>query len=111
MPLFLRTSDGAVSEYATDAAFGEMYLLADSGEQQQAKMYDPFGVRVVNTGTDSRIDLENPYAYRFGLFDKTTGRYRFGARQYNPTYAVWAERDRLESPLDHANANRYTEGT
>ena len=31
MPLFLRTSDGAVSEYATDAAFGEMYLLADNG--------------------------------------------------------------------------------
>jgi RHS repeat-associated protein len=106
-PLFLRTSDMTVNEYATDATFGEMYLLADTDEEQQAKTYDPFGVRVANSNTDTRIDLENPYAYRFGLFDKTTGRYRFGARQYNPYYGVWAERDSLDSPLDHTNANRY----
>lgn len=106
-PMFIRLSDGTVNEYATDAAFSEMYLLSDTGEEAQAKGFDPFGVRVVNSKTDSAIDLENPYQYRFGVYDRLTGRYRYGARQYNWTYAIWVTRDSLDSPLDHANANRY----
>ena len=50
---------------------------------------------------------QNPYLFKGGIQDRTTGWVHYGARWYNPGTGRWTQQDTLDNPLDPANANRY----
>jgi RHS repeat-associated protein len=50
---------------------------------------------------------QNPYLFKGGIQDRTTGLVKFGGRWYNPTTGTWTQQDTLDTPLNLANANRY----
>ena len=49
---------------------------------------------------------QNPYLFKGGIQDRTTGWVHYGARWYNPGTGRWTQQDTLDNPLDPANANR-----
>jgi len=50
---------------------------------------------------------QNPYTFKQGLQDRSTGWVKYGARWYDPTTGRWTQQDTLDAPLDPRNANRY----
>lgn len=50
----------------------------------------------------------NPYQFKGGLHDRTTNWVKFGHRWYSVGTGRFTQRDTLDTPLEPANANRYT---
>ena len=106
-PLMLRTSNGIQTLYVSDGTGNPVALLTDYSTQSYAYKYDPYGTAVLTTGGGNVGTQQNPYLFKGGIQDRTTGWVHFGARWYDPTTGRWTQQDTLDAPLNPANANRY----
>ena len=106
-PLMLRTSNGIQTLYVSDGIGNPVALLTDYSTQSYAYKYDPYGAAVLTAGGGNGGTQQNPYLFKGGIQDRTTGWVHFGARWYNPTTGRWTQQDTLDTPLNPANANRY----
>ena len=106
-PLMLRTSNGIQTLYESDGTGNPVALLTDYSTQSYAYKYDPYGTAVLTTGGGNVGTQQNPYLFKGGIQDRTTGWVHFGARWYDPTTGRWTQQDTLDAPLNPANANRY----
>lgn len=52
--------------------------------------YDSFGTTLTAAGSNPTL---NPYRFQSGLFDGTTGLYKFGTRYINPALGRWTQQD------------------
>jgi RHS repeat-associated protein len=69
---------------------------ANNGTVAQTIDYDAWGNATVNDTTcaaGAACALIQPFAFAGGLYDKETGLVRFGARDYVPQAARWAQKD------------------
>ena len=106
-PLMLRTSNGIQTLYVSDGIGNPIALLTDYSTQSYAYKYDPYGAAVLTNGGGNGGTQQNPYLFKGGVQDRTTGWVHFGARWYDPATGRWTQQDTLDNPLDPANANRY----
>lgn len=105
--LMLRTSSGMQSLYVYDGTANPVALLTSSPTVAFAYDYDPYGVPTLTADSGGLGTSQNPYTFKAGLQDRTTGWVKYGQRWYNPTLGRWTQQDTLDAPLDPANANRY----
>lgn len=54
--------------------------------------YDAWGVATVTAGASAAV-LGHPFGFAGGVWDRTTGLVRFGAREYEPELGRWLGRD------------------
>ncbi|WP_181419743.1 RHS repeat-associated core domain-containing protein [Arthrobacter psychrolactophilus] len=106
-PLMLRTSSGMQSLYIFDGTGNPAALVTSDAYEAFAYNYDPFGVPTLTTDSGGNGQPQNPYLFKQGTQDRTTGWLKYGARYYNPTTGRWTQQDTLDTPLNPANANRY----
>ena len=106
-PLMLRTSSGKQSLYVYDGTGNPAALLTSDNYQAFAYSYDPYGVPTLTSNSGGSGVPQNPYLFKGGIQDRTTGWVHYGARWYNPGTGRWTQQDTLDAPLDPANANRY----
>jgi RHS repeat-associated protein len=104
-PLMLRTSNGMQSLYITDGTGNPTALSTSASNTAFTYEYDPYGAASLYPGSDALSTSQNPYTFKNGLQDRTTGWIKYGARYYNTI--GWTQQDTLDTPLDPANANRY----
>ncbi|WP_326969006.1 RHS repeat-associated core domain-containing protein, partial [Arthrobacter sp. CG_A4] len=69
--------------------------------------YDPYGVPTLTADSGGLGTTQNPYTFKAGIQDRTTGWVKYGQRWYNPTTGRWTQQDTLDAPLNPGNANRY----
>ncbi|WP_349897796.1 RHS repeat-associated core domain-containing protein [Parafrigoribacterium soli] len=68
---------------------GEFLLvLGLTARMAYAYSFDPYGTAVLTAGGGGGGEQQNPYLFKGGIQDRTTGWAHFGARWYNPTTAV-----------------------
>lgn len=103
----LRTSNGIQTLYVSDGIGNPVALLTDYSTQSYAYKYDPYGAAVLTAGGSNGGTQQNPYLFKGGIQDRTTGWVHFGARWYDPATGRWTQQDTLDNPLNPANANRY----
>jgi RHS repeat-associated protein len=106
-PLLLRTASGKQSLYVYDGTGNPTALLTSDSYVAFAYTYDPYGVATLTANSGGNGVPQNPYLFKGGIQDRTTGWIHFGNRWYNPATGAWTQQDTLEAPLDPANANRY----
>ncbi|WP_349897793.1 RHS repeat domain-containing protein [Parafrigoribacterium soli] len=106
-PLMLRTSSGIESLYVFDGTGNPAALITDYATQAYAYSFDPYGTAILTAGGGGGGEQQNPYLFKGGIQDRTTGWVHFGARWYNPTTGRFTQQDTLDTPLSPANANRY----
>ncbi|WP_349897795.1 RHS repeat-associated core domain-containing protein [Parafrigoribacterium soli] len=82
-------------------------LITDYATQAYAYSFDPYGTAILTAGDGGGGAQQNPYLFKGGIQDRTTGWAHFGARWYNPTTGRFTQQDTLDTPLNPANANRY----
>lgn len=82
-PLMLRTSNGIQTLYVSDGTGNPVALLTDYSTQSYAYKYDPYGTAVLTTGGGNVGTQQNPYLFKGGIQDRTTGWVHFGARWYD----------------------------
>lgn len=103
----LRTSSGMQSLYVHDGAGNPVALLTSAGYTAFAYNYDPYGVPALTADSGGLGTSQNPYTFKAGIQDRTTGFIKYGQRWYNPTTGRWTQQDTLDTPLNPHNANRY----
>ncbi|MBG6218920.1 RHS repeat-associated protein [Arthrobacter sp. CAN_A6] len=106
-PLVLRTAAGRDALYIYDGTGNPAALITSEPYVAFAYTYDPYGVPTLTGASGGAAVLQNPYLFKAGTQDRTTGWVKYGARWYNPTTGRWTQQDTLDTPLDPANANRY----
>lgn len=106
-PLMLRTSSGIESLYVFDGTGNPTALITDYQATAYNYAYDPYGVPTLTAGGGGGGAQQNPYLFKGGIQDRTTGWVHFGARWYDPATGRFTQQDTLDAPLDPANANRY----
>ena len=105
--LMLRTSSGMQSLYVYDGTGNPAALLTSSPTVAFGYDYDPYGVPTLTADSGGLGTSQNPYAFKAGIQDRTTGWVKFGVRWYNPTTGRWTQQDPIDLPLSPGNANRY----
>lgn len=106
-PLILRTSSGLASLYIFDGTGNPAALITSGAYTAFAYTYDPYGVPTLTKDSGGNGKTQNPYTFKQGLQDRSTGWVKYGARWYDPTTGRWTQQDTLDAPLDPRNANRY----
>ncbi len=106
-PLILRTSSGLASLYIFDGTGNPAALITSGSYTAFAYTYDPYGVPTLTKDSGGNGKPQNPYTFKQGLQDRSTGWVKYGARWYDPTTGRWTQQDTLDAPLDPLNANRY----
>ncbi|WP_267545084.1 RHS repeat domain-containing protein [Arthrobacter sp. H14-L1] len=106
-PLMLRTASGKQALYVHDGTGNPAALITNDPYVAFAYDYDPYGTPVLTQVSGGNAVSQNPYTFKDGIQDRTTGWVKYGARWYNPTTGRWTQQDTLDNPLDPANANRY----
>lgn len=107
-PLMLRTSGGTQTLYIYDGIGNPEAILTNLDTVATAYAYDPYGVPTLTQDTGGQGTDINPYQFKGGLHDRTTNWVKFGHRWYSVGTGRFTQRDTLDTPLDPANANRYT---
>ncbi|MEC5182548.1 RHS repeat-associated core domain-containing protein [Arthrobacter sp. CG_A4] len=105
--LMLRTSSGMQSLYVYDGTGNPAALITSTPTIAFAYDYDPYGVPTLTADSGGLGTSQNPYTFKAGIQDRTTGWIKYGQRWYNPTLGRWTQQDTLDTPLNPANANRY----
>ncbi|WP_432246120.1 RHS repeat domain-containing protein (plasmid) [Arthrobacter sp. G.S.26] len=105
--LMLRTSSGMQSLYLYDGTGNPAALVTSAPTTAFSYDYDPYGVAILDEDSGGLGTSQNPYTFKAGIQDRTTGWVKFGQRWYNPKTARWTQQDTLDTPLDPKNANRY----
>ena len=78
------------SYYLAYDQVGTLRAVADSnGNVVKALTYDTFG----NLFSDSNPDMEVPFGFAGGIYDRDTGLVRFGYRDYDPVTGKWTAKD------------------
>jgi len=90
-----------------DGTGNPVALLTDDSYQAFGYKYDPYGVPVLTQSSGGSGVSQNPYLFKTGVQDRTTGWIHFVARWYDPGTGRFTQQDTLDKPLDAANANRY----
>ncbi|MEC5179691.1 RHS repeat-associated core domain-containing protein [Arthrobacter sp. CG_A4] len=103
----LRTSSGMQSLYIYDGTGNPAALITSTPTIAFAYDYDPYGVPTLTADSGGLGTTQNPYTFKAGIQDRTTGWVKYGQRRYNPTHGRWTQQDTLDTPLNPANANRY----
>lgn len=106
-PLILRTSSGMASLYIFDGTGNPAALVTSGSYTAFATTYDPYGVPTLTKNSGGNGLDQNPYDFKQGLQDRSTGWVKYGARWYDPIAGRWTQQDTLDAPLDPRNANRY----
>ncbi|WP_349897794.1 hypothetical protein [Parafrigoribacterium soli] len=83
-PLMLRTSSGIESLYVFDGTGNPAALITDYATQAYAYSFDPYGTAILTAGDGGGGAQQNPYLFKGGIQDRTTGWVHFGARQRQP---------------------------
>ena len=78
-------------------------LTGSAGTAAQRYDYDPYGETTLNPSSGG---VANPWRYT-SAYQDATGFYKMGMRYYRPELMRWTQQDRLEQPLDPAQAMRY----
>ncbi|MFQ4150211.1 RHS repeat-associated core domain-containing protein [Arthrobacter sp. LAPM80] len=107
-PLMLRTSSGLQSLYVNDGTGNPVGVITTAGYPGFTYTYDPYGAPTLTQTAGGNGVPQNPYLFKQGTQDRTTGWVKYGARYYNPTTGRFTQQDTLDTPLNPANANRYT---
>ncbi|OMH24761.1 hypothetical protein BKD30_07530 [Tersicoccus phoenicis] len=106
-PVMLRTASGKQALYIIDGTGNPAALITDAAYRAFAYEYDPYGTPTLTKVSGGNAVNQNPYLFKMGLQDRTTGWVKYGARWYNPGTGRWTQMDTLDTPLNPANANRY----
>ncbi|PZF61821.1 hypothetical protein DEI81_10535 [Curtobacterium sp. MCBD17_013] len=109
-PLLLTSSRGSNSLYLYDGLGNPTAVIASDPNSitPAAYSYDPYGLYNLTSSEAGAPEVyENPYTFKGGITDDTTGLTKFGARWYDDYYGTWTQEDTLDQPLDPSNANRY----
>lgn len=106
-PLMLRTSTGMQSLYVYDGTGNPSVLVTSTSYRAFAYTYDPYGVPTLTVDSGGNGTAQNPYTFKNGVQERTTGWIKYGARWYDPVTGRFTQQDSLNAPLDPANANRY----
>lgn len=106
-PLMLRTSSGLQSLYVNDGIGNPIGVITTAGYPGFTYSYDPYGVPTLTQTAGGNGVPQNPYLFKQGTQDRTTGWVKYGARYYNPATGRFTQQDTLDTPLNPANANRY----
>lgn len=69
---------------STTAPANPTALLTSDSYTAFVYTYDPYGVATLTVDAGGSGPSQNPYLFKGGLQDRTTGRVHFGARWYNP---------------------------
>ena len=107
-PLMLRTSSGLQSLYVNDGTGNPIAVITTAGYPGFTYSYDPYGAPTLTQTSGGNGVPQNPYTFKQGTQDRTTGWIKYGARYYSPTTGRFTQQDTLDTPLNPANANRYT---
>lgn len=105
--LMLRTSTGMQSLYVYDGTGNPAVLVTSTAYQAFAYTYDPYGVPTLTEDSGGNGTAQNPYSFKSGVQERTTGWIKYGARWYDPITGRFTSQDTMDAPLDPANANRY----
>jgi RHS repeat-associated protein len=105
--LMLRTSSGMQSLYVQDGTGNPVALITSTPTIAFGYDYDPYGVPTLTEDSGGLGTSQNPYTFKAGIQDRTTGFIKYGQRWYNPTTGRWTQQDTLDTPLNPHNANRY----
>jgi RHS repeat-associated protein len=105
--LMLRTSTGMQSLYVYDGTGNPAVLVTSDAYQAFAYSYDPYGVPTLTENSGGNGTVQNPYTFKSGVQERTTGWIHYGARWYDPTTGRFTQQDTMDAPLDPHNANRY----
>ena len=103
--------DAAVGEetrrffYHKDHLGGTSIVTDKDGNVAQRLTYLPYG----EVFTDALVDSSfvSPYKFTGKEFDEETGLYYFGARYYNPKYALWLSCDPLQEKYPNTTSCNY----
>lgn len=106
-PLLLRTPSGMQSMYIYDGTGNPIMLITSAAVIATAYKFDPYGAAAVTVDNNGNGVKYNPYTFKGGLQDRTTGWVKYGQRWYDPTTGRFTQQDTLDTPLDPGNANRY----
>jgi RHS repeat-associated protein len=106
-PLMLRTSTGMQSLYVYDGTGNPAILVTNASYRAFAYSYDPYGTPTLTVDSGGNGTVQNPYTFKNGVQERTTGWIRYGARWYDPSTGRFTQQDTLDAPLDPHNANRY----
>ncbi|WP_158603876.1 RHS repeat domain-containing protein [Cryobacterium tepidiphilum] len=106
-PLMLRTSSGMQSLYVHDGTGNPTVLVTSGSYRAFAYSYDPYGVPTLTEDSGGNGTSQNPYTFKNGVQERTTGWIHYGARWYDPTTGRFTQQDTMDAPLDPHNANRY----
>ncbi|WP_160318907.1 RHS repeat-associated core domain-containing protein [Arthrobacter sp. ERGS1:01] len=106
-PLMLRTSSGLQSLYVNDGTGNPIGVTTTAAYPGFTYSYDPYGVPTLTQTAGGNGVPQNPYLFKQGTQDRTTGWVKYGARYYDPTTGRFTQQDTLDTPLNPANANRY----
>jgi RHS repeat-associated protein len=88
VPLSMRK--GGIAYYLSYDPVGSLRLVADeTGNVVKRIAYDAFGNIVLDT--NPLFDI--PFGFGGGFYDKDTGLFRFGYRDYNPATGRWTAKD------------------
>jgi RHS repeat-associated protein len=105
-PIALATPSYVTGLYAYDGTGNPFALLVDN-PAAFSNTVDPYGTETVSYDGGGDGLPSNPFAFKAGIDDFSTGLVKFGLRWYNPYIGAWTQQDTLDSPLDPANGNRY----
>ncbi|MCK4841884.1 MAG: RHS domain-containing protein, partial [Methylococcales bacterium] len=83
------TQNGQTYYIVTDHLGSPRAITDDSGAVLRKISYDSFG----NIITDTAPNIEIPFGFAGGLYDKDTEFVRFGFRDYDPVTGRWTARD------------------
>lgn len=106
-PVLLRTGGGIEGLYVNDGIGNPIAILTYSALPAYTLSFDPYGVEVVTSGSNTSAYAQNPFTFKGGIQDRASGLVKFGIRWYDPTTGRWTQQDTLDAPLDARNANRY----
>lgn len=95
------------SLYIYDGTGNPAALITSGPNTALAYAYDPYGLPTLTEDSGGLGTSQNPYTFKQGIQDRTTGWIKYGARWYNPIDGRWTQQDTLDAPLDPLNANRY----
>lgn len=106
---YIRPGTGQQFYYYFDGSGNVLGLSNPTGSGLAATYaYDPFGNLAAPVGGgNTTVKNDQPLRFQAGIFDSTSGLYKFGQRYYQPTLGRWTQQDSVEHLGSLSQGNRY----